>query len=629
MLKRLLPFLLPACLFLLVFGLKLDVLHRYGSDLPRWDQLDAEGLAVFVPLAGHRLGAVDLFRAHNEHRIVWTKLLGLVELKLNGQWDARLQCTVNAALHSAIAVLVFLFARRGLDRRLHPPAFVLLGLLFGLPLAWENPLAGFHSQQYFLLGFSFGAICLLPTATAWSARWWTGAGCLFAALFTMGSGLFAAAIVLGVLGLRGWVAADLAGAFRRALPTVGVCAAALTVGALGRVSVSYHEALKAGSVTDFLRYALHCLQWPAQQWSWLALILWWPVALLAGWVLRRREPAAGSFPLVLLGLAAWVLLQILATAYTRGAGAGMPSSRYADTLAFGLIVNGLALAWLWPRFHPGRWRTAAALAWILAVAAPVYGQTALIFREVYPDNRRHLEASEENVRRYLATEDASHLDSPDIPYPGIRALRERIDLPAIRAILPASVRVPLSLAAPGHPGPFASHSTIRRARSQAAPAATLPAPLSALSPLAQRTIWFSAHEGAFSHPLEFARPMALRFIVAGQGAPELFLASPSREVRLDLGKLSPAAWQRVHVLVPPGRFLLQARVPANSWLAFAEPVEMARGSYWCWRLVRLGAPLWQGTAVIGGLAWAALLWRGRAEMTLLSGFARSETAPRP
>lgn len=162
--KRLLSFIIPACLFLTVFGLKLDVIHRFGSDLPRWDQLDAEGLAVFVPLAEGKLRLVDLFRPHNEHRIFWTKLLGLIELKLNGQWDARLQCTVNAALHSLIAVAVFLFARRGLAHRLHAPAFVLIALLFGLPLAWENPIAGFHSQQYFLLGFSFGAIWILAVA---------------------------------------------------------------------------------------------------------------------------------------------------------------------------------------------------------------------------------------------------------------------------------------------------------------------------------------------------------------------------------------------------------------------------------------------------------------------------------
>ncbi|MFZ5496124.1 MAG: hypothetical protein ACOZE5_12415 [Verrucomicrobiota bacterium] len=603
--QRCFAILVPACLFLLVFGFKLDVVHRYGSDLPRWDALDAEGLALYAPLAEGRLRFADLLRPHNEHRIFWTKLLGLAELRLNGQWDARLQCTVNAALHSLIAVAVFLFARQNLGRTWHAPAFALVALLFGLPLAWENPVAGFHSQQYFLLGFSFGAIALLPAAPPWSARWWTGAACTLAALGTMGSGLFAAAIVLLVLALLGWREGNLAGPFRHAAPTVAVCALALALGVLGHVSVSYHETLKAGSAGDFLRYALHCLQWPAQDWSWLALPLWLPTTLLAWRTWRRQDRAAGSFPLVLLGLAAWVLLQVLATAYTRGAGGGMPSARYADTLAFGLLVNGLALAWLWPRLAPAVTRSGLGVAWILAAAVPATLQADRIFREILPANRRHLEACEENVRRYLATDDASHLDTPDIPYPGIRALRERIDLPAIRAILPVSVRAPVPLAGSDPAGQLISYSTVRHARTYAPPSPA-PALVAALPKLAQRTFWV-ASSGCTDFSLSLSKPAVLRLLVAGTGQPELSLALPSFTAPIRLPSLSPTIWRAVYVPVSSPNPVLRAGTPAGSWLAITEPVEMARGSYWCWRLVRSGRFLWPaaaGLALLVGLgAW--------------------------
>ena len=105
--RRLLSVLLPVCLFAVVLGLKLDVIHRFGSDLPSWDQWDAEGLHLYVPWAGHRLGVADFLRPQNEHRIVLTKLLCFAELRLNGQWDARLQCVVNALLHCSLAVLFF------------------------------------------------------------------------------------------------------------------------------------------------------------------------------------------------------------------------------------------------------------------------------------------------------------------------------------------------------------------------------------------------------------------------------------------------------------------------------------------------------------------------------------------
>lgn len=604
--RGLLTVLFSGCLFALVFGMKLEVIDRFGTDLARWDALDAEGLGLLVPLAEGRLRFGDLFQPHNEHRIVWTKLLGLAELQLNGQWDARLQCTVNAALHSLVAVGLFLFARRGLAPRLHAPVFVLIALLIGLPLAWQNPIAGFHSQQYFLLGFSLGAIVLLPSARAWSPRWWTGAACTLAALGTMGSGLFAAAIVLFVLALQGWGSRDFRGVFRRALPTVAVCLVALGLGALGRVSVDYHDSLKAGSVGEFLLYTLHCLQWPAERWSWLAAPLWLPVLLLT-WQLVRRAAPPGPFPLALLGLAAWVVLQILATAYTRGAGAGLPSSRYIDTLTVGVIANGLALAWLWPQLPRPVVRLVLAAAWLLALAVPGYRQARIIFDTVLPGNRLHLEACEENVRRYLATDDPAQLEARDMPYPDRRALRDRLDHPAIRARLPVSVRRPLPLAPSSGSVGFAEFSTIQRVRS----AASLPTEFSGwpatLPTLTHRSFWSATGEGTFRAPLAIERDCVLRLLVAGQGAVSLALVYPSATLNVDLGGVTAGAWKILHVAVPRGRAELQAHVAADSRLVFGEPVEMAVGSYWCRQLVRMGRGLWSaaaGLALLGGLgAW--------------------------
>lgn len=191
-------------LFLVILGLKFDVIHRFGSALPMWDQWDAEGLHVFVPQAAHKLGPGDFFRAHNEHRIALARLLGFAELATNGQWDARLQCVVNAFLHAAFGVFLYLFGRRSLSPRWHTAWFAFVAALIGPPLAWQNAISGFHSQQYFLLPLSFGMIVLLPDASPWSVRWWLGAACGALALFSMASGLLAAAVVIAVMLLAGW-----------------------------------------------------------------------------------------------------------------------------------------------------------------------------------------------------------------------------------------------------------------------------------------------------------------------------------------------------------------------------------------------------------------------------------------
>ena len=100
---------LACCLFALILGAKLWVVDRFGSDIPNWDQWDAEGTNLFLPYFQHHLDFIDLFKPHNEHRIFFTKALNLGLLLAGGQWDARVQCVANAALHSAFAVMIFLW----------------------------------------------------------------------------------------------------------------------------------------------------------------------------------------------------------------------------------------------------------------------------------------------------------------------------------------------------------------------------------------------------------------------------------------------------------------------------------------------------------------------------------------
>ena len=72
-----------------------------------------------------------------------------------------------------------------------------------------------------------------------------------------------------------------------------------------------------------------------------------------------------------MGLGAWVIVQMLATAYFRGVDGNPPASRYIDALAFGTVVNALSLGWL---ARHGRANPAArcarafvALAWLAVV----------------------------------------------------------------------------------------------------------------------------------------------------------------------------------------------------------------------------------------------------------------------
>jgi hypothetical protein len=593
-------FLLPSCLFILVLGAKWTTIRQFGSSVPEWDQWDAEGLHLLVPWFESHLTVADVFQPHNEHRVVLTKLQALALVLVNGQWDAELECLVNAALHSALAAGLFVLGRRHFAGRWQALLFVLLAALFGLPLAWQNVLGGFHSQQYYLLGLSVAAIALVPYGTAGSPAWWMGLACLGLALLSMASGFFAAAIVVGLLVWR-WGRGAIP--FRQAAGPLALGTGLCAVGWFTRVEVDYHAGLKAHSAAEFLKALALNLQWPAQGPLFLGAVVWAPWAAMTWRALRRPvapPPAEG----VLIGLGAWVWLQIAATAYARAGGGGAPASRYLDTLVIGIVVNALALAAAARRPRPERRRTSvvAGIAWIALVAHGIGTAAVHDLRDDLPAIGAYHARADLHVRDYLATGNIRHLTQGDIPYPSSEALVERLAHPALRDLMPPAVRTPLAVTAPA-----------------AAPFAEVPADDVGTGPGPQRlgrVFWssFQAEPPAsdrawLSEPFPVRPGRRLQFRIAGLTAPgQLGLevrdaAGESRPIPVALNPAADGRWRTTYAAVPPGNHRLAAfdRDP-QLWLAFTQPVEVGRLTYWVPRLLRQGPLLMILAAGVAGLA---------------------------
>ena len=208
---------------LLIFGAKLWFIRVAGSDLPSWDQWDAEGEVTLRPFVEGWLGQKEILHPHNEHRLITTKLYVLGLFAANGQWDGLLETTVNAALHTGCALLLLLAVSQGLPRPWPVWVGALLVLLFSLPYSWENTLFGFQVQFYFLLLFSLGHLWLTLESDRFSVRWALGQLCGLLAVASLASGFLSAIAILAVLGHRlvrerrwsaqQWTTASLAVAF--------------------------------------------------------------------------------------------------------------------------------------------------------------------------------------------------------------------------------------------------------------------------------------------------------------------------------------------------------------------------------------------------------------------------------
>jgi len=618
---------LLVCLFAIVVGGRWAVINRFGTDLPQWDQWDAEGLHLLAPWFQHRFTLGELFLPHNEHRVVLTKLLNLALTLANGQWDQRLEETVNAFLPGAIAVALFSFAASRLAARWHPPMFVILAAVMSLPLAWQNVIGGFHSQQFFLIGLSIGTIVCLCEALPWSLKWWLGAVCSILALGSMATGFLAAVVVICTLSLR---------VQKREIPaqsttaTLFFCTAIAAIGWFTRVTVTVHDPLKAHGVEDYALSIANSLQWPITASHWALIPMWLPFCWLSYRLAAHRRQGSGrTFEWILGALGSWVLLQIIATAYARGAGGGPPASRYIDTLCFGAAINAMAAAWMIQTKCDGLpdrvISRVAAAAWAVVFATGVFNQVGRILHEELPPVLANQLACEQNVRDYLATGDESYLQSGAIPYPGISAFLERIRIPELRALLPVSVRTALPLTLGAGQTSFISHDSHPPSKADqfAAAATGVPTGFSNNLPaLSNRISWGSfAGGGAGDTGSWMSAPLTaeggwLMFETAGQlGEVGVSLKLQDAATGETIAEVRPTkvpndSWRSAYVRIPQKPFVITARdEDTQRWLAFAEPVEMGPLSHWAWRAVKQGLLIVE-IASVAALLIGAVAWRG-------------------
>jgi hypothetical protein len=253
---------------------------------------------------------------------------------------------------------------------------------------------------------------------------------------TLGAALAVAAAQMALRRRRG----------TRELAALALHAALVAIMLADIPKLAHHADLVSQSWQQSFIALITAAGWPVITHDWMVrfrilavLALNAPLLLVAAGVLWRRPPMH-DHRWFLLGLGAWVALQIAALAHGRAA--GVWSSRYFDIFTVGLLVNGACALALWHRLARRPAAGIAATLW-LAVALTGLAQKA---QGPLPQElaRRDTEVRHqaENVKRFLVTGDVVHLrDKPSlhIPYPEAERLRSLLSDPAIRGVLPAAV----------------------------------------------------------------------------------------------------------------------------------------------------------------------------------------------
>jgi hypothetical protein len=591
-----------AALFLGVVWATVTLLHRYPVPVPFWDQWDGEAITLYIPSPYNGVTWRQMFALHNEHRIFFSRLLALALVKSNGEWDPHLQIVVNSVLHALGATVLAAVLWLSSGRRLLPIIALVVGLAYAAPFALENSLSGFQSSFYFLILFSMLALWLVGTLRPGTPAWWVGAFCALCCPFTVAGGT-AVAVPIGSL-----VVLDVIGtgkAWRQTLTTLSLVGVILGLGyAALPPPIPYHEALKANSIAAFFVSLGRNLAFPWINQQGIGPVVWLPIVALTAAVIVRRLHTT-TFERVALSLGAWVMLQAIVIARSRGAAGISPASRYLDMLSLGFVANTVALAALLDVAHGRTWRRigyAAVAGWLLAGALGIASLSQEMVRGLARDRRQWTRHHIKNVREFEQTGDVKaflELRAPqEIPYHSAAMLAGWLQNPEVRRILPPAVRNPLSLH-PAEDGSEASATDSMRAWDGVPP------------------VFDSYDHNPASGPMRFeSQPITckefehLRFEVASSASWSGLRLSLHR---VDSGEERPIrppkgakGWNSVFVHCPDGPFTVIASDDSSTnWLAVREPTEIGPGSMLAERLI--GHAEGFGWLVLGLAAGALML----------------------
>ncbi|MEO6568829.1 MAG: hypothetical protein ABIO94_08705, partial [Opitutaceae bacterium] len=582
-----------AALLLISCALGLRRIALINTDLESLPQLAADLRSVYGSTSDEPPGVDGAWwKNHASGLRAWK----LGWLSLNGQIDSRVLHLGALALRiGAIAALFFALAARR-DRRWAIALAVGIVLLFETPaLAGIGPSANSTWGSGLVL-FSLLHLTLMSRNAVNSFRWWLGLACGATSILSATEGIASAIALAGWSALAG---KDPANAPGQRLPRL----LANTLLFVGGIALAVVRAKSEGSPAfTFSNAAL--LGWPFPH-RLSAIVMWIPAAGGIALFLRKRGDCAPLLAQLAL-LAIWAAVAAL----TLSAGSQTMFAA-ADVFAATVAINAAGFAAL-----PGgdtRLRTRNLVlfaAWLIGVGyALVNPLTPPLPRRIEPDT-----ALTASLRQALMNRDSALLrHTTDLVGDDLDAAVELVADKNHRAILPASLRVPLPIAPakeetglafrPGNAPELPARDGLPAlgtdpARGGVATGEFISAPIATSFPLLQLRIAGTLHPPATS--------LVLR---TGEG----------REIQ-PLGGASTALdkWRRINFEAPRGPFQIVARdSSATEWLAFTAPTEIGTLSRLAGKLPRCWP--WLLTAGLGiGAGVGVTAWRRTA---------RAESAP--
>jgi len=301
--------------------------------------------------------------------------------------------------------------------------------------------------MYFVDLFSLAAILGLGFGRPPGGIWLAGFAAAALAIFTMASGFLAAMALIGLVILRLLKQRRFT---RGQILTLLGSAVVVALGLALKVEVARHQVYQAQSFPVFLAALWGGLAFPFYHHPAMAVVMLLPLLLL---LVKYFQPGFQNLRVAefVLTFGLWGFLQAAALAFGR-APLLTESSRYLDSLCTLPMAGVAALFVLAMDFNfyklPKKVALAGAVLWLVLVTGGLVSATHEVAEKYLQLSRTWELLEAENVRAFMATDDAGWLKSDmhlAIPYWNSDVLIDLLRQPKIRSIMPVDARPALKL----------------------------------------------------------------------------------------------------------------------------------------------------------------------------------------
>lgn len=367
---------------LIVLGFKFLLIGKFNPLTPLTDQWDAEAALLYKPVIEGHFNPAIFIAAHNEHRILFTRIINLAVFYGVGLWYPALQMVVNSFIHCATIFTIVYLLTRCINIYARSLAIILLTFIYIIPFDVQNTLAGFQSQFYLLALFSISSVYMISRSKAFSGIWLVGLALSVASYFNMASGSLTAAAAGTIMTLQ--LVLGCRQRTAREYVAVPIC---MAISVIAVMATPYGPEVASYKVQSLYGFAIALIKQASYPFSApYGLLQYIPSAILIARIVAKK-PGMRAYEWSAFAILVWLGSQLVAMSYGRGNYLSLiTTSRYTDTLILGFSVN-LSIAFyllgsFWSKYFPAQLGTAALSGrWLLLlfVGTAVFGTWAVPF----------------------------------------------------------------------------------------------------------------------------------------------------------------------------------------------------------------------------------------------------------